>query len=94
MLVDGRVEFVIIGGVAVIAQGYPRLTLDLDIAYARTPDNLARIVQTLAPLKPRLRGAPPELPFIFDERTLLIFSNARKPPPAVRRTWSTSRRFA
>jgi hypothetical protein len=70
VLVDGHAEFVVIGGVAVIAQGYPRLTLDLDVCYARTPENLAHIVSALTPLKPRLRGAPAELPFIFDERTL------------------------
>jgi predicted nucleotidyltransferase len=64
------VEFVIIGGVAVVAHGYPRATVDLDICYSRAAANLDAIVRALAPLAPRLRGAPPELPFIFDARTL------------------------
>ncbi len=70
MLVAARVDFVVIGGVAMIAQGYPRLTLDLDVCYSRTDENMSRIVAALKPLAPTLRGAPPELPFVFDERTL------------------------
>ncbi len=64
------VEFVVIGGIAVIAHGHTRTTLDLDVCYARTPENLARIVRALEGTSPRLRGAPPELPFLFDTRTL------------------------
>jgi predicted nucleotidyltransferase len=70
VLGEAKVDFVVVGGIAVIAQGYPRLTLDLDVCYSRTPENLRRVVAALGPLKPTLRGAPPELPFIFDERTL------------------------
>jgi predicted nucleotidyltransferase len=64
------VEFVVIGGVAVLSHGHVRATLDLDICYARTPENIRRLVAALAPIHPRLRGAPPELPFFWDERTL------------------------
>ena len=38
--------------------------------YSRRPGNLARIVAALAPLHPRLRGAPEGLPFRFDEATV------------------------
>lgn len=69
-LVDAQVEFVVIGGLAVIAHGHVRTTVDMDICYARTPANLQRLVRALAPLQPRLRGAPPELPFFWDEMTL------------------------
>jgi predicted nucleotidyltransferase len=64
------VEFVVIGGIAVIAHGHTRATLDLDVCYARTPENLVRIVRALEGLSPRLRGAPPELPFVLDTKTL------------------------
>jgi predicted nucleotidyltransferase len=67
---EAGVEFVVIGGLAVIAHGHVRATVDLDICYARTPENLQRLVAALAPIHPRLRGAPPELPFFWDERTL------------------------
>ncbi|MGH7297583.1 MAG: DUF6036 family nucleotidyltransferase [Polyangiaceae bacterium] len=69
-LSDAGVEFVVIGGLAVISHGHVRATLDLDICYARTPENLRRLVSALAPIHPRLRGAPPELPFFWDDRTL------------------------
>lgn len=65
-----HVEFVVIGGLAVISHGHVRATLDLDICYARTPENLERLVRALEPLTPRLRGAPPELPFFWDTLTL------------------------
>lgn len=65
-----RVEFIVIGGLAVIAHGHARATLDLDVCYARTPENLLRLVAALASVHPRLRGAPADLPFFWDERTL------------------------
>lgn len=69
-LSEEQVEFVVIGGLAVISHGHVRATLDLDICYARTPENLDRLVRALAPLRPTLRGAPPELPFFWDVQTL------------------------
>ena len=64
------VDFVVIGGVALVLRGSSRLTLDLDLCYSRDRDNLRRLAAALAPYHPRLRGAPPELPFLWDERTL------------------------
>jgi hypothetical protein len=69
-LTQERVEFVVIGGLAMIAHGSTYLTKDLDICYNRTPVNLAALVAALAPLHPYLRGAPPGLPFRFDVPTL------------------------
>jgi predicted nucleotidyltransferase len=69
-LTDKRVDFVIVGGIALVLQGAPRTTIDLDICYARTPENLSRLADSLAPLSPTLRGAPPGLPFSIDARTL------------------------
>jgi predicted nucleotidyltransferase len=65
-----RVDFIVVGGAAATAHGATRLTQDIDIVYARTADNLRRLVAALAPHRPYLRGAPPGLPFIWDERTL------------------------
>jgi hypothetical protein len=64
------VQFIIIGGVAARTHGSARLTDDLDIAYQRSPENIRRIVEALKPHKPYLRGAPPGLPFAWDERTI------------------------
>ena len=69
-LTEHGVEFVVIGGLAVIAHGHIRTTADLDVCYARTPENVRRLVAALADLSPRLRGAPPELPFFWDEKTV------------------------
>jgi hypothetical protein len=69
-LCDGGVDFIVIGGVAGILHGSARTTLDLDVVYSRAPENLARLSRALAPLSPYPRGAPPGLPFRFDERTL------------------------
>lgn len=69
-LVENQVEFVIIGGVALVLHGSPRITQDLDICYARHPENLHRLAAALRPFRPMLRGAPPGLPFVLDARTL------------------------
>lgn len=65
-----NVRFVIIGGMAAIAQGSAYLTEDIDLCYARDRDNLERLVKALSPFNPYLRGAPKDLPFIFDVKTL------------------------
>ncbi|HEY1379665.1 MAG TPA: hypothetical protein VGF55_22875 [Gemmataceae bacterium] len=74
-LCDAGVEFVIAGGVSAVLHGSPVITNDLDLCYRRTPDNVRRLVAALAPLNPRPRGFPPDLPFAFDERTVLLGSN-------------------
>jgi predicted nucleotidyltransferase len=69
-LADAGVEFILVGGVAAIAHGSARLTRDVDVVYRRSPDNLGRLVLSLAPYHPYLRGAPPGLPFRWDQATL------------------------
>lgn len=63
-------RFIVVGGAAAVAHGSARLTQDVDVVYARDADNLRRVVAALAPFKPYPRGAPPGLPFQWDERTL------------------------
>src|SRR4029078_9893118 len=46
---------------AATAHGSAHVTADLDVVYARSPDNIARLAQALAPLAPYLRRAPPGL---------------------------------
>jgi hypothetical protein len=40
------------------------------IAYSRDRENLARLAAALAPIHPRLRGVPGDLPFVLDEASL------------------------
>ena len=67
-LVNGGVEFIVIGGMAATAHGSAHVTVDLDIVYRRTSENVERLAMALLPLQPYLRGAPPGLPFRFDGR--------------------------
>jgi predicted nucleotidyltransferase len=69
-LSDNDVEFVLIGGVAITLHSSAYATEDLDFCYSRANSNLAKLAAALGPFKPRARGLPAELPFIFDESTL------------------------
>ncbi len=71
LLAEANVAFIVIGGMAAAAHGSARSTLDLDVVYSRDRDNVRRLVAALAQHKPYLRGAPPGLPFAFDETTIM-----------------------
>jgi len=47
-LVTSNVDFAVVGGLAVIFNGYPRLTLDADILVDDAPDNLGRLLSCLS----------------------------------------------
>ena len=70
LLSSAGVEFILVGGAAATAHGSARLTQDVDIVYARSAENIQRIVRALSRASPYLRGAPPGLPFRWDSRTL------------------------
>jgi hypothetical protein len=69
-LVRNDVRFIVVGGGAALAHGSARLTHDVDVVYARDPENLQRLAKALQPYQPYLRGALHGLPFRWDERTL------------------------
>lgn len=64
------VDFIVIGGVAGLAHGSSYPTYDLDVIYAREASNLERLAAALAEIGVTLRGAPADLPFAPDARTL------------------------
>ena len=70
MLVKGGVDFILVGGVAAIVHGAARATYDVDLVYARSNANTDRLAHTLASCVPRLRDAPPDLPFSWDAKTI------------------------
>jgi predicted nucleotidyltransferase len=70
VLVSHNVRFIMIGGGAAIAHGSARATYDVDLVYARDPENVRNLAAALQPRQPYLRGAPPGLPFRWDERTI------------------------
>lgn len=69
-LVEGKVDFLVIGGVAVAMQGYGRSTKDLDITYATDATNLEALGAVLIAADARLRGVTEDVPFTPDARTL------------------------
>ena len=48
LLADAKVDFVLVGGLAVTLQGYVRFTEDVDILIASDPANVARLLESLA----------------------------------------------
>lgn len=69
-LAEQGVRFVLIGGFAAAIRGSPVITGDVDVCYARDDDNLERLAAALDELGATLRGAPPDVPFRPDARTL------------------------
>jgi hypothetical protein len=69
-LVEGGVDFVVVGGVAAVLHGSVTFTQDLDISYAADEANLERLGRVLVGLDARLRGVTDDVPFIPDGRTL------------------------
>jgi hypothetical protein len=67
-LVEGGVEFVLIGGWAVAAHGHPRATDDLDVLVRPTPANARRVVAALQRF-----GAPLETHAVTEK----LFSRAK-----------------
>lgn len=64
------VEYILVGGIAARAHGSARVTQHVDICYARSAENLARLERALAAFAPYPRGAPRGLPFEWSVRTL------------------------
>jgi predicted nucleotidyltransferase len=64
------VRFVVIGGVAARLRGSNVITTDLDISYARDDQNLLRTAAALVELLATLPGAPKDIPFVLDAKTL------------------------
>ena len=53
-----------------VVRGSSYPTYDVDIAYGRERENLERLAAALNQLGAKLRGAPPDLSFILDAKTL------------------------
>ena len=70
VLVHSGVDFILIGGVAGIVHGAARATYDVDLVYSRMDENIVRLAHALAPYRPYLRDAEPDLPFSWDDKTI------------------------
>jgi hypothetical protein len=70
LLIRNNVRFIVVGGGAAIAHGLARPTYDVDVVYARDSENIRNLANCLQDRQPYLRGAPPGLPFRWDEQTI------------------------
>jgi hypothetical protein len=70
MLAHAGIDFVVVGGVAVVVQASPRFTRDLDICHATDKANLERLGAFLISREARLRGVEEDVPFVPDARML------------------------
>jgi hypothetical protein len=69
-LVRNGVDFVVVGGIAGWAHGSTYTTFDLDVAYGTGHANAVRLVAALNEIGVRLRGAPADLPFQLEPKTI------------------------
>lgn len=69
------VDFVMVGGMAGLSHGSSYPSYDLDIVYARDRENIQRLTEALREIGVRLRGAPADLPFLLDAKTIENGSN-------------------
>lgn len=64
-LTDGDVRFIVVGGIAAVAQGAPVVTFDVDIVHERSPENVRRLLEVLSEIGAvyfRAPGSPPIAP--------------------------------
>ena len=61
-LCKAEVSFILIGGMAAVAQGSSYVTSDIDIFYERRLSNFQKITTALRPLHQCLRGVDPSVP--------------------------------
>jgi predicted nucleotidyltransferase len=69
-LTAAGVDFVVIGGIALVLLGSARITRDLDIVFAPDEENLETLGRVLADLDARLRDIDEHVSFVPDGSTL------------------------
>ena len=60
-LADAEIDFVLVGGLAVALHGYRRVTMDVDVVLAMTPENLRRFIDCA-----KAAGLRPVIPVPID----------------------------
>jgi hypothetical protein len=80
-LAEAGIDFVVIGGIAVAAQGKAMTAMDLDITYDTDDENLERLGGVLLSLHARLRGVTDDVAYIpaarglRDVQRLMLFTD-------------------
>ena len=55
---DREIDFIIVGGIAAVLNGAPVQTYDIDLVYARTPENIGRLLPLLREIDAIFRIQP------------------------------------
>jgi hypothetical protein len=74
-IVGAQIKFILVGGLAAIAQGSDYVTMDLDICYAREAKNIKKLVELIKKINGKLRDVPGDLPFHLDEKVFSMGMN-------------------
>jgi len=74
-LVNGGVDFVLIGGYAAVAHGASIMTRDVDVCCRFSFNNLRRVQEVLADVHPRHRMTPQKLPLDVTEENCARLTN-------------------
>lgn len=74
-LVEAKIEFVVIGGIAAVVHGSAYATNDLDIAYRRTRENIKRLSPLLKSIHAKPRNFPVAVSAVVDEKSLSFGTN-------------------
>jgi hypothetical protein len=69
-LVAHGVDFVVVGGIAMVGHGSARVTQDLDVCYATDAGNLEALAAAMGDLGAKLRGVEEDVPFVPDAGAL------------------------
>lgn len=81
-LAEGGVQYLVVGGVAVVLHGYPRMTADLDLVLSLASENVVRAVNALSKLGFQPRPPVPFMDFAdaakrrewIEDKGLTVFS--------------------
>jgi hypothetical protein len=84
-----QVEYVVVGGVAVIIHGHPRVTMDIDFVIRLTNPNVAKAVQAFAalgfvpriPVDAKLLGDETTRKSWIAEKNMRVFTFVSNDPP-------------
>ena len=71
LMAEAECDFVIIGGLALQILGGDYVTYDSDFGFTRRRENCRKIAEALAPYHPRPVDLPADVPFVWDEQTLM-----------------------
>jgi hypothetical protein len=56
VLIEHKIDFIIVGGVSAVLHGSPITTFDLDLLHSRAPENISRLLAALKEIEAIYRG--------------------------------------